>query len=113
MNDDECENKLRALTGARRRPDSIPAWKADILARARREAKAGTIALPPRWLALSWAAAWAVILLMNFTTPRNPALRASHEPAEEKTESKSVASLPRQSSALFAFHQRMNLDFPP
>ena len=40
MNDDEFEKKLQSLTGALHRPDPTPAWKADILARALREADA-------------------------------------------------------------------------
>ena len=38
MNDNDLENQLRALTGALHRPDPTPAWKADILSRALREA---------------------------------------------------------------------------
>ena len=60
MNDDDFENKLRAITGSLHRPDPTPAWKADILARARREADAIPVKrmLPPRWLMMAWAAAW-------------------------------------------------------
>ena len=51
---DDFEKKLMALAGALHRPDPTPAWKADILARARREAGAIPIKLPPRALALAW-----------------------------------------------------------
>ena len=66
MNDDNFEKKLLALTGAAGRPDPTPAWKADILARALREAEAAPLTrlAPPRWLLLSWAAAWIAILTL-------------------------------------------------
>jgi len=73
MNEEDFENKLRALTSALHRPDPTPAWKADILARARREADAAPHVrmLPPRSLVLSWAAAWVAILTMNVFTQRD------------------------------------------
>lgn len=73
MNDEEFEKKLQALTRALQRPDPTPAWKADILARARCEAKPSSSRrlLPPRWLMLSWGAAWVAIAWMSFTTPQS------------------------------------------
>ena len=116
MNDDEFENKLRALTGRLHRPDPTPAWKADILVRARREADAMAPArtLPPRWLVATWAAAWAAILLMNFTGPQETASRTTHEAAAAKPMPGPDTSSHGDSWALLAFHQRMNLnlDFP-
>ena len=116
MNDDAFENKLRALTGGLHRPDPTPAWKAEILARARREADAvaGARTLPPRWLVLSWAAAWAAILVMNFTAPRETTPRTMHGMAAAKPAPVPDPSSRGDSQALLAFHQRMNLnlDFP-
>jgi hypothetical protein len=114
MNDDELEKKLLALTGALRRPDPTPAWKADILARAHREAQAIPLSpiAPPRWLMLSWAAAWAAILALGLTIPHD---------ATRDTQASSAASHPPSAGGrnpspqtLFAFHQgmKLNLDLP-
>lgn len=116
MNDDEFEKKLRALTGGLRRSDPTPGWKAGILARARREADATPInrMLPPRWLVFAWAAAWVAILAMNFTAPQETTPRATHDLAAAQSINVPAASPRGDSSALLAFHQRMNLnlDFP-
>jgi hypothetical protein len=114
MNDDEFETKLRALTGALRRPDPTPAWKADILARARREAEAIPLphTLPPRWLMLSWAAAWVAILALNFTTPTDATSRTEGTLAGGRTNPKSVIGENANASpqALLAWERRMNLN---
>lgn len=68
MNDDDVEDKLQALAHALPRPDPTPAWKADILARASREASPRL--MPPRWLLLTWVIAWSAILSLNFLTHR-------------------------------------------
>jgi hypothetical protein len=111
MNDDEFEKKLHALTGGLRRPDPTPAWKADILARARREADAVPFqrTLPPCWLMLGWAAAWVAILAMNFTAPSNPAPESGRV-ASSNAEPASAAPTDRSAPTLLAFHQRMNLN---
>jgi hypothetical protein len=67
MNDDFEEKLLRAAS-ASRRGDPTPAWKADILARAR--SAAGKRSGPPRVLVAAWAMAWAAIVLLTFATPR-------------------------------------------
>jgi hypothetical protein len=74
MNDDPFEQKLRKLTGHLSRPDPTQEWKADILARALREARpvARNRALPPRWLVACWSVAWLAILALHFTAPSNP-----------------------------------------
>ncbi len=114
MNDDEFEKKLHALTGALHRPDPTPAWKADILARARREAEAipFTRTLPPRWLMLGWAAAWAAVLVMDFTAPSNPTPETNHSAVAAASKPGPTQSPPTDSLAgtLLAFHQRMNLN---
>jgi len=112
MNDDEFEKKLHALTGGLRRPDPTPAWKADILARARREADAIPFqrTLPPRWLVLGWAAAWAVILAMNLTAPSNPPLDTSRFAGSSKPDPTIAAPADSSAQTLLAFHQRMNLN---
>jgi hypothetical protein len=79
MNDDAFEKKLESLAGAMPRPDPTPQWKAEILARARREAgnvtatPATTTAprrvLPPRWLMTVWCTAWAMIAFLHFSKP--------------------------------------------
>ena len=113
MNDDDFENKLRAITGSLHRPDPTPAWKADILARARREADAIPVKrmLPPRWLMMAWAAAWVAILAMNFFTQRDGtsdiALTSSPAPKHTSPDlTTPQAGLP----ALIAFHQHLNLN---
>ena len=112
MNDDEFEKRLHALTGGLQRPDPTPAWKADILARARREADAIPFprTRPPRWLMLGWAAAWAVILVMNLTAPSNPALETRHFAVATKSEPMSAAPTDSSAQTLLAFHQRINLN---
>ncbi len=114
MNDDEFEKKLHTLTGALHRPDPTPAWKAEILARARREAAAIPFkrTLPPRSLMFGWAAAWVAILVMDFTAPSNPAPETNlfvGVPAS-KPEPKGVPPADSTAPTLFAFHQRMNLN---
>jgi hypothetical protein len=107
MNNDDFEKKLHELTNSPRRPDPTAAWKADILARARREADAIPInrMLPPPWLMVGWAAAWAVILAMNFSTPRDATTGVSAGIAA------SDSATPRNEvPTLLAFHQRMNLN---
>jgi hypothetical protein len=116
MNDEDFEKKLHDLTGALHRPDPTPAWKADILARARREA--GVIPmkrnLPPRWLMLGWAAAWAAVLVMNFTAPQDT---SSDYAVKNVKIMPSVTTLPQGNApTLLAFHQQLNqtlnLDLP-
>jgi len=110
MNDDAFEKKLRELTGAVKRPDPTPAWKADILARARREADAAPHehTSPPRWFVASLGVAWLAILVMNLATPRDP---QPHSPqgfvVANRTPAPDVA-LPADAWTLLAFHQRMN-----
>ena len=71
MKNEEFENTLHTLTRTLHRVDPTPAWKEDILARARREAMGIPLkkTLPPRWLMHAWAAAWMAILLMHFVSP--------------------------------------------
>ena len=114
MNDDDFEKKLQALTRALRRPDPTAAWKADILSQARREAGASphVRTLPPRWLMLSWAAAWIAIVALEFTSPQftdsdatlnQPPMAQEQTPHNTKS---AKADLP----ALIAFHSRLNLN---
>ena len=112
MNNDEFEKNLHAMNGALQRPDPTAAWKADILARARREAAAATShrVLPPRWLMLTWATAWAAILALHLTQPPNPtqprngfASSAKPSPAPDTLMKPSV-------TPLFAFHSQLNLN---
>ncbi len=112
MNNDDIEKKLRALTGALHRPDPTQAWKADILARARREADVADAismkrTLPPKWLALSWAAAWAAILVLNLTAPKDPASPATHGFAAAHAPSTELNASPH---TLLAFQRNMNLN---
>jgi hypothetical protein len=114
MNDDDFENKLRVLTGALQRPDPTPAWKADILARARREADAIPLKrnLPPRWLMLGWAAAWTAILAMNLFTQRESSadLALSPRVSAPKQATPNIASPQGELPALIAFHHHLNLN---
>ena len=113
MNDEDFENKLRAITGALHRPDPTPAWKTDILARARREAdaKRTTRLLPPRWLMMTWAAAWVAILAMNFFTQQNSVsdIALNSSPAQKQT-SPDLTTPQDGLPALIAFHQHLNLN---
>ena len=112
MNDDAFERKLHALTGRLHRPDPTAAWKADILARARREADGVALQrkLPPRWLMLGWAGAWAAILLMNLSAPSHPAPETGHSAGASRPEPASAAPADASVQTLLAFHQRMNLN---
>jgi hypothetical protein len=79
MNDD-FEKRIESLARGFLRTDPTPAWKAEILERARREAdvlsfRAG---LPSRWVLWGWAAAWTTILLLGWS---------------ERTDSETVAKL--------------------
>lgn len=110
MNDDAFEKKLRALTSGLHRPDPTPAWKADILARARREADATPREpmLPPRWFIAALGVAWAAILMMNFATPREPQPRTPQGFAVANPTPAPDATLPADRWTLLALHQRMN-----
>ena len=65
MNDEEFEEKLRALTGKLARPDPTPEWKAAILARAR----SGPPIRVPRWPLLTLGMAWLCIAVLHLATP--------------------------------------------
>jgi len=69
MNEDDFEKKLRALAGDLRASDQTALWKAEILGRARREARAARLA-PPRALMIAWGAAWAAIVLLTVAAPK-------------------------------------------
>ena len=73
MNDQDFEDKLRALTGALRRPDPTAAWKAEILTRARSGAKIRT----PRWLLLGLSMAWVCIAVLHMATPDTSSVQGS------------------------------------
>lgn len=112
MNDDAFEEKLHALTGGLHRPDPTAEWKADILARARREADGFALQrkLPPRWLMLGWAGAWAAILLMNLSVPSHLAPQTGHSVAASQPAPARAAPADASEQTLLAFHQRMNLN---
>lgn len=113
MNDDAFETKLRKLTGAHQRPDPTPTWKADILARARREADvaAEKSTRPPRWFMAALGVAWAAILMMNLATPRDPQPRTTQDFAAVKPILGPDAMLHGDEWALLALRQRMNPSF--
>ena len=107
MNDNELEQKLRALTDTLRRPDPTPEWKADILSRALREASPIPIhrTLPPRWLMAGWAAAWILVIAMNVSMPQDATQqligsRSPHDATPPDVEA----------PLLIAFQQRQNLN---
>jgi hypothetical protein len=110
MNADEFEKKLRALADGLHRPDPTPAWKTDILARARREADAAPREhmLPPRWFMAALGVAWVAILVMNLATPRDPQPPTAQDFAVAKPMPTPDAMLPADAWALIALHQRMN-----
>jgi len=116
MNDDAFEKKLHELTGAAQRPDPTPAWKGEILARARREADAvppGSMS-PPRWFVAALGVAWIAILMMNLATPRDPQPRTTQDLAAGRPILTPDAMLHSDEWALLALHQRIkpNLDLP-
>lgn len=117
MNDDTFEKKLESLAGALPRPDPTPQWKADILARARREADAGAATphrmLPPKWLMTVWCTAWAVIAVLHFSTPSDPAALNGHSTqlveAQQRAETGSGAHATDSTSlTLLAFHRELS-----
>jgi hypothetical protein len=71
MNDQEFEDRLRALTGTLRRPDPTAEWKTEILARARTRATVHT----PRWLVLGLSTAWLCIVVLRIATPNTSGLQ--------------------------------------
>jgi hypothetical protein len=112
MNDDDFEKKLHALTGALQRPDPTAAWKADILARARREAGAAASRhmLPPRWLMLTWATAWAAILALHFNKPPSLTQPGTGFANSAKASPAPVAPTKPSVTPLLAFHSQLNLN---
>ncbi len=105
MNDDDFENRLRELAGQPHRSDPTPAWRADILARARREADAllKTRSGPPRWLVLSWAAVWVAIAAFAFATPRGDP--PNETPGSHATVSTDLSAV--DAPTLLAFDHRL------
>jgi hypothetical protein len=65
MNDDEFEDKLRALTAKLVRPDPTAGWKAEILARAGQARRIRA----PRWYLVSLGMAWICIVILRLSTP--------------------------------------------
>jgi hypothetical protein len=114
MNNDEFENKLKAVTCALQRIDPTPAWKADILARARQEAIGIPFlrALPPRWLMRTWVVAWIAILAMHFTSPSSPTSEMSLIADVQSGHSDHAKATLASSGipAFLAFNQRMSLN---
>ncbi|QIF05269.1 hypothetical protein [Roseimicrobium sp. ORNL1] len=118
MNDDAFEKKLESLAGAMPRPDPTPQWKAEILARARREAEASAVTprrvLPPRWLMTVWCTAWVAIALLRFSTPADSTpIRTAPQLVEAKRAAKADAhanSTAASSLTLLAFHRELSKD---
>jgi hypothetical protein len=116
MNDDAFEKKLESLAGALPRLDPTPQWKADILARARREAGASIATprrvLPPRWLMTVWCTAWAVIAMLHISTPAGTSIQESAAPlAGTKRGSDTRSDTPSADSSsltLLAFHRELS-----
>ena len=116
MNDDAFEKKLESLAGSLSRPDPTPEWKADILARARREAATPSPSpgrtLPPRWLMTAWCAAWAVIAVLHFSTPTGTVIGQSAAPlADARRGSDTRSDTPSSASSsltLLAFHRELS-----
>jgi anti-sigma-K factor RskA len=106
-NDDEFEKKLQSLTSALHRPDPTPEWKADILARAMREADAARqkrTLLPPRWLMVTWGTAWAAIVVLNFAAPQTSIQTGSPQIAAP-----SAAPGGPAAQTLLAYNRQLNL----
>ncbi len=116
MNDEEFEKKLHALIGALERPDPTAAWKAGILARARREAEpvAARRLLPPRWLMASWSAAWIAIAWLSFTTPQSadPSHHSNLSTLPEKPTAKPTTEMNASPQTLIAYQRNFYNDTP-
>jgi hypothetical protein len=96
---DEFESRVKTLARTISRDDPTPDWKSEILAKARREASFVQLRtfLPPRWLAVGWAAAWTGILLLGWSAhstsqqiaraipPTSPSRKPLSRPAESLT----------------------------
>ena len=106
MNDDDFEKKLQSLTSALHRPDPTPEWKADILARSLREADVvrPKRALPPRWLVVTWGAAWAAIVVLNLAAPQASIQTGSSQAIAATAEPTAPAS-----QTLLAYNRQLNL----
>jgi len=111
MNDD-FEKTLLALTRAVRRPDPTPGWKAEILARARREAGVPPMKalLPPRALAIAWAAAWAAIALLHILTPRDESMRPDVAGGGQVPSLNAPGALTASTATLIAFGRQSNFN---
>lgn len=109
---DDFEKKLIALAGALHRPDPTPAWKAEILAQARREADAIPIRglLPPRALVLTWAAAWTAIALMTFSTPQDAAQHPASTLATSRADWSQETSFTTSTATLIALDRQYALN---
>lgn len=111
MNDDDFEKKLNSLTTTLHRPDPTPAWKADILACAMREADVAhpkRTLMPPRWLLMTWGTAWAAVLVLNLAVPQTATQPGSSQaavPSSGKTD---------PTETLLAYNRRLtlNIDLP-
>ena len=105
---DEFESRIETLARNISRHDPTPGWKTEILASF---VQLRTF-LPPRWLALGWAAAWTGTLLLGWCTHSTsqqiaraiPASSPSHKALSRPTE-----SLTAQLSA-FKRHLNLNLE---
>lgn len=116
MNDEDFEKKLHALTNALERPDPTPAWKSNILARARRETATSSSRrlLPPRWLMASWGAAWLAIAWMSFTTPQSadPGHHSNLATLPEKPTTKPATEMDASPQTLLAYQRNFYNDNP-
>lgn len=103
MNQDPFEKKLVEFSRSFRRHDPTKAWKSEILARACAEAQNApfTKGSPPKWLLLSWAAAWALITLLQLGT-------SSAQRGQESLVKYSGSGVP--GGVLLAFHKNYNID---
>ena len=111
MNDD-FEKKLRALTRATGLPDPTRAWKADILSTARREAAAARRSLtPPPLLIGAWAVAWAAIIILSLSTPRDTGDTSFSNLAGSGTGPQQESPDAPPSQALIALERQYNLQF--
>jgi len=105
MKPEDFENRLKDLTTGITRPDPTPSWKADILATARAAAvlpEETPRKLPPRWLMALWGTAWAVIVLMHFSTPHAGTESLAHAAPPLPTQK------PEAPVTLIAFHRDFN-----
>ena len=105
--DDDFEKKLHSFTRALHRPDPTATWKSAILSRAMSESDAAQskrTPRPPRWLMVTWGAAWALIIVLHLASPQ---LSTQNETSPAVATALDTNSA--DSQTLFAYNRQLSL----